>query len=125
MPEDEYNSIAKRAMLEDDFIVDDNGESGYGRGLEDWDHGQEEEEEEEEEEKASKKKRKKSIKLSSLFSNQIKAQKASLVERKVGILMFRDLISDDRSNWTQQKKASWIPSLENLIKRRMCEQRRN
>jgi DNA polymerase alpha subunit A len=37
VPEDEFNSIAKRMMLEDDFVVDDNGE-GYGAGgLEDWD----------------------------------------------------------------------------------------
>ncbi|KAI8892093.1 DNA polymerase alpha subunit p180 N terminal-domain-containing protein [Globomyces pollinis-pini] len=32
----EFNSIAKRAMLEDDFVVDDNG-AGYANGLENWD----------------------------------------------------------------------------------------
>ena len=37
----EYNQIAKRALLEDDFIVDDNGQGYVGRGLEDWDTKQE------------------------------------------------------------------------------------
>ncbi len=37
VPEDEFNSIAKRIMLEDDFIVDDNGEGYAVGGLEDWD----------------------------------------------------------------------------------------
>ncbi|KAH6570971.1 hypothetical protein BASA60_007400 [Batrachochytrium salamandrivorans] len=38
--EEEYNTLNKRSRLEDDFVVDDNGE-GYGNnGLEDWDHPQ-------------------------------------------------------------------------------------
>jgi DNA polymerase alpha subunit A len=35
--EQEYNAIAKRALLEDDFVVDDNGLGYVGKGLEDWD----------------------------------------------------------------------------------------
>lgn len=50
VPEDEFNSIAKRLMLEDDFVVDDNGEGYAVGGLEDWDtrHSSQDEEDEEE-----------------------------------------------------------------------------
>ncbi len=35
--EEQYHQIAKRAALEDDFVVDDNG-NGYAGALEDWDN---------------------------------------------------------------------------------------
>lgn len=35
--EEEYKAIAKRAMLEDDFVVDDTGQGYAENGLEDWD----------------------------------------------------------------------------------------
>ncbi len=57
VPEDEFNTIAKKMMLEDDFVVDDNGEGYAQGGLEDWDtrYPSDLDEEEEEMEETSKK----------------------------------------------------------------------
>ena len=38
--EEEFNAISKRQIMEDDFVVDDNGEGYANRGLEDWDKPQ-------------------------------------------------------------------------------------
>ncbi|KAL5033467.1 DNA-directed DNA polymerase alpha catalytic subunit pol1 [Batrachochytrium dendrobatidis] len=38
--EEEYNTLSKRTRLEDDFVVDDNGEGYANGGLEDWDNPQ-------------------------------------------------------------------------------------
>jgi DNA polymerase alpha subunit A len=53
--EEEYTKIAKRAILEEDFVVGDNGE--YSRGLEDWDHHEEENDSDPDEVKAKKPKK--------------------------------------------------------------------
>lgn len=52
MDEEDYRSIVRGRLAEDDFIEEDNGVSGYADNGEDhWDRGEEEENEEDEAEK--------------------------------------------------------------------------
>ncbi|KAI8892872.1 hypothetical protein BC833DRAFT_610404 [Globomyces pollinis-pini] len=78
----EFNSIAKRAMLEDDFVVDDNG-AGYANGLENWDdplsNSDSDSDRVPENQKRKLKKKKKSGPITALFNNQAK----KVAEKKI------------------------------------------
>ncbi|KAJ3315983.1 DNA polymerase alpha catalytic subunit [Boothiomyces sp. JEL0838] len=89
--EEEYNAIAKRAILEDDFIVDDNGE-GYGRGIEDWDAPQSDSDSDLEQEQITRKRKKK--KDGGIITALINNQNKKVAQQKV----VKEIVTSEKEN---------------------------
>ncbi|KAJ3276787.1 DNA-directed DNA polymerase alpha catalytic subunit pol1 [Terramyces sp. JEL0728] len=89
--EEEYNAIAKRAILEDDFVVDDNGE-GYGRGIEDWDAPQSDSESDLEQDQVPKKRKKK--KDGGIITALINNQNKRIAQQKV----VKEIVTTEKEN---------------------------
>ena len=120
----EFNQIAKRALLEDDFVVDDNGQGYVGRGLEDWDAQPESDTESDQSQDIKNKspKKKKKRKVHDFFSDvkkQVVVKKEVMPVKKdqelLGDLM-KDLDSELLEK-TGQIKQYKQPSFSSLIQK--------